>query len=393
MNEYYTLAWSKASLVLYIIMGIICWLFCHYAKRKERKTGIVRKTTSVEYWTWIITWSILAVFRYIDSSIGGTDAPSYINYFENCLDMADDTTDFAFMWLNRIIRYFTDDYHVFFFIFYLFVIFSFIVFINEFSRCESSSIPLCILFYLYLRSFTSIRSNLAISFLLIALVALHRKKYFWTILLAILSIFSHVSAVAYVAFILFFYLYKERKMGLGKSIAIFSLAFAAAVVAQTILKTGAFDFLRNIGSGAYLSYAQRFDPAEFFTNYSVSNLPQLALFIVMIIYRKQIDKVVENASEKDKTRIQFVRLMCYYDFFIVPIITLLSIYRGYEYFYIARLVMWGEIIQIVKKYFNQQSRRIVSFGFMVFFIVWMYGRIEATWESSHLMPYVFGLFK
>lgn len=392
MSHDYVLSWSNTSLLLYIIMGIICWLCCHYAKKRERITGRVRKLNSIEYLPWIISWTILAVFRYVDSSIGGTDAPSYIKYFENCLEMVDDNTDIAFMWFNRIIRYITNDYHILFLVFYLFIIVALIVFINEFARCESSSIPLCILFYLYLRSFTSLRSNFAIAFLLFALVALHRKKYFWTILLAVLSIFSHVSAVAYVAFILFYYLYKERKIGLGKSLTIFGVAFAIAMLVQNILRTGMFTFLANISSGAYLSYAQRFSPSEFLTNYSVSNLPQLGLFLMLIIFRKKIDKVIENAEEGDKSRIQFVRLMCYYDFFIVPIITLLSIYRGYEYFYLARLIMWGEVIQIIKKYVNSRSRRIVSVGFLIFFIVWMYGRIEATWASSHLMPYVFEPF-
>ena len=389
----YSVKWSTGSLILYIVSGLICGICCYYAKRRELRTRTARKLILREYFPLYFTWIVLAVFRYVDGSVGGTDALGYINNFTNSLHpYGMENTDILFKLFNQAIRLISGDYHVFFFVFYLIEIISFVFFINEFSRPESSSIPITILFYLYLRSFTSIRSNFAISILLIALVFLNKKKNIKAFVLAISSVFIHVSAFVYALFILFYFIYINKKIGLFKSILIFSAAFLVGTIVQTTLMSGSISYLSSVGSGAYGSYASKSLQKNFLTDYSVSNLPQLALFITLLCFRKKIDGAIEVASDKDRSKIYMLRLICYFDFFMVPIIFILGIYRGYEYFYLARLVMWGEIIPIIRRYFLKQSGIFISFLFLLFFIVWMYGRIEATYESSQLMPYVFGLF-
>lgn len=165
----------------------------------------------------------------------------------------------------------------------------------------------------------------------------------------------------------------------------------ASIILQYLVSSGTISYLAETSTGAYSAYASRNSWTDIFTNYSVSNLPQLLLFIVMIFFRTKIDAKMYISNNEDKERLDILRLMCYFDFFLVPVITTLSIYRGYEYFYLARLIMWGEIIPIIRNYFSKESQNILSFGFWIFFTVWMYSRIEATYESSHLMPYIFDL--
>ena len=110
-----------------------------------------------------------------------------------------------------------------------------------------------------------------------------------------------------------------------------------------------------------------------------------------MFFRKPLNELINESSEVDKTKLEFLRLMAYYDFCMIPVLFLFDIYRGYEFFYVARLVLWGELIVIIRKYFNTKSKKIVNLFFLIIFIIWMINRIGATWESSHLMPYIFDL--
>lgn len=391
--SYSVVKWSNSTLVLYFFMGLVCFMCIHYAKKRELNTGIPRKITNKEYYPWYAMWLVMAVLRCVNSAVGGQDALSYISYFETCLDRKVDTTDLAFKLFNQAIRLITDNYHVFFLIYYTIIIFSLVFFINEFSRAKSSSIPMIILFYLFLRSFTSMRSNFAIAIILIALVFLHRKKYLWAVIFSLIAIFTHVMAFMYVAFLLFYFFYHDRKIGIAKSLFYFFIAFIVGTYIQTLMTHGVLEFLSDVGTGAYVSYAQRSLTKNFVLDYSASNIPQLALFLTMVIFKKQINYTICNASEEDKSKLEFIKLMAYYDFLMIPAIFILDIYRGYEFFYVARLIMWGEIIIIIRKYFTPKSKIAINVFFVLVFCIWTYGRIQATWESSHLMPYVFELFK
>ena len=381
--------WSNITLVLYIISGVVCWANVYYVKKNKKilSKGFFCK----EYFVWYIWWIALAVFRKVDIDHGGKDAPSYIEYFQSCLHNSADTTDFAFKVFNQGIRLLTSNYKVFFFIYYSIIIFSLVIFINEFLRTQASTIPLMILIYLYLRSFTSMRSNFAIAIILLSLVALHRKKYFFTIIFAGIAVLTHVSAFIYVAFIVFYFFYHDRKIGIVKSIVFFAFAFLVGTYIQRYVLSGGFAFLTDIGSGAYASYARRSLSRNFILDYSVSNIPQLVLFLTLMFFSKPLNELINESSEVDKTKLEFLRLMAYYDFCMIPVLFLFDIYRGYEFFYVARLVLWGELIVIIRKYFNTKSKKIVNLFFLIIFIIWMINRIGATWESSHLMPYIFDL--
>lgn len=388
----YATSWSTPSLILYIFLGVICSIGCYLANQRAIRTGHTRKITNAELMPWYLSWILIAVFRMVSSTIGGTDAPNYIYYFENVLSLTNDNTDIFFRIFNGSIRAITDNYRVYFFIYYTIIVASISSFVMTFSNKKASTIPYTIIFYLYLRSFTSMRSNLAIAILLLAIIFIEKRKFFLSFVFAILALLTHVSAFIYVAFILFYYIYKEKKIKLLKSIFILAFTFFAGVVGQNILTSGSLTFLSNISTGAYASYAGRAEPLNLFLSYSVSNLPQLALFIVLVVFRKRIDQHSLSLSNSEKNKLNIIRLMCYFDMFVVPIITILSVYRGYEYFYVARLIMWGELIAIFKRRFNRESRVLISIFFWLVFVVWMYGRIEATWESSQLMPYVLDLF-
>ncbi len=393
MNIITETKWSYGSLILYIIMGVCFAALCSNAKKQPNVTSKGRR---LEYVIVLVIWTLFATFRYIDSNVGGTDAPTYIYYFENCHDPSvASKMDFCFRLINVSIRYLTSNYRVYFIIYYTFITYAMIYVVKEYHNVEASFIPLCILIYLYNRSFTSMRSNLAIAFIMIALVKLSQKQEKKAFFGAILAVFTHVSAFVYAGFFLFHFVYKRKKISLGKSVFIIGAALIVANLAQSMIISDKISYLSEVGTGAYASYARKSIGKNIILNYSVSNIPQLALFIVMLLLRKQIDRRIENANKVNKEmadKISLMRMICYYDFFVVPIIFVLGIYRGYEYFYIIRLLMWGEVIPIVKEKLSGKEKILVNIGAYSVFTIWMIGRYDATWESSHLMPYVFSVF-
>lgn len=56
---------------------------------------------------------------------------------------------------------------------------------------------------------------------------------------------------------------------------------------------------------------------------------------------------------------------------MIPVCYILGIWRGYEYFYIPRLIMWGVLMKGVLSHFNSTSKIIVRILFLVLFIAWM----------------------
>lgn len=144
--------------------------------------------------------------------------------------------------------------------------------------------------------------------------------------------------------------------------------------------------------GAYSSYASKSLNTSFFDDGWKIAFGQLLLLALMIVFRKSIKRVVVNFSAINKSRYQFVYKLCFYDFLMIPVCYILGIWRGYEYFYIPRLIMWGVLMKGVLSHFNSTSKIIVRILFLVLFIAWMIFRVFNTYESSALMPYVLDIF-
>ena len=81
--------------------------------------------------------------------------------------------------------------------------------------------------------------------------------------------------------------------------------------------------------------------------------------------------------------------MCIFDFALVPVCYILHIWRGYEYFFYARLILWGDIIAVFSKSLNVKEKRVASILFTLGLMVWMGIRVYSNWQLSSLSPYIF----
>lgn len=384
------------TLILYILMGIIGGLCIYYSKKRERLIGKQNQYTRQPYIIMFILWEIFAVGRYVTFMIGGYDARDYIEYFETCLSpyqthFYKDHVEIGFAMFTKFIRLFTDDYHVYFFIIYGIIILSYILFIDAYMSKYASSIPLHILVLIYILGFSSIRTTLSASLILISLYFMRKQKKFLTFIFAILAIFTQRASVIYVGFYVFYYIYKKykHKITLMNGVIWIILSYFAAKIFQDIILNGELFFLEG---GAYSWYASQSIGTSFWDNAWKISFSQMLLALAIIICNKWINSYEKNLDKEDARSFYIVKLICYYDIILIPITYILNIWRGYEYFFIVRLIMWGYIIKIILKHTKENSKMIVNAMFYVVFLAWIIFRLYNMWEASSLMPYIFELF-
>ena len=217
------------TLILYIMIGIIGGVCIKLANSNKTVagTGLSRKELQF-YGLFILIFTSFAVVRQVSYEVGGTDAQSYIELFENVLKYPGRFADQEqlFLYLNIGVRYLTDDYHIYFLLVYGFIAFAYCYFIRTFCPKDVSYIPFLLLIWPYLKGFNTIRSSLAIAFFLIGLVMLKKERTWLSVILIIATFFIHRMSLLYIPFLVFYrLLYKYISQINGARIYVFFAIF------------------------------------------------------------------------------------------------------------------------------------------------------------------------
>ena len=392
--------WDINTLILYLFMGIISELcIFNVYKRKMKQSGMSavkkRKNIPEEYILLFLIWEIFACCRLVAPNIGGADSNGYARYFEQCLETGSSSgylgyeahAEILYKLLCKGIRLLTDDYHVFFFVCYGIIIVSYILIVEEIFPRIASSVPFVLLAFVYIRGFVTLRSILSASILLIAIAKLYKKRNKTAVILAIASVFFHKATIFYALFILFYFLYIKKKISRKAVVIWIATACVASIFAQRLLPYMDLPFL---STGSYVYFSQQSLKLSFWGGGWKMVASQLLLAVAVWMFNKNIDKIAKtDETVKENNQIAFVKLVCYYDFMMIPVSYILGVWRGYEYFYIFRLIMWGIIIDIIKKKINKRNRIFMSILFFLGFVSWFIFRLYNTWEDSRIMPYIF----
>lgn len=376
--------WDLFSVILYCIMGSVGY-FCSSKALRCKYNG---RSKIYYYALWFSIWVLFASLRYVTYRIGGTDARTYVYFFENInspyLPSYYEHYDQGFWIFTWIIRLFTSNYHIYFMVFYGVLVYCYIRFVDEFSVAYGIYTSYFLIFFIYLRGFASFRTNLSVAFLLLSLVYLHRNQKIKMIAYIIIACSMHKATLLYALFYVFYYINKKKPITI-KASAVFSvLAGLTGYIVRDYI--GLF-FDSEIY--AYASYATRSIGASFFDNFWKIAIGQLILMVMMIILNKDIIKIIET-DKKNKGMLSLLRTLCIYDFVTIPITFILGVWRGYEYFYLPRMAMWGIIIYIeTYKFFNYQYKKMYRIITYIAMVVWFIFRLYNTYEESSLLPYIF----
>lgn len=381
--------WDNLSMVLYVLMGIVSMISLKYAlvyKEKNRRKSLQILAIGITVWT------IFASFRLVRNNIGGSDAISYVGYFNMCLSGAkvypySDHMDWLMGMIIKAIRFCTSSQYVFFLIVYGFMAWTYYYFCYKFAPKRTSSIAYFLLFFLYLRSFNSLRSNFCISVILLGLVALLSLKNYKVYLITFSSVLIHKAGLVFAMVLPFIQFFKKQKLTIPVIVVFITLSSAVATFLQTYFLTNFADV--DLG-GTYQSYAGKsLEGGGFLDNAWKIAFEQMALGAMMLIKIKKLRCRWATFDEIDKKKIEIIFLICVFDFMLIPVNYIMGIWRGYEFFYAPRLVMWGEIITVLS---SKKESLLSKMLFLSIFIAWMVFRVEHTYEDSCLMPYIFEPF-
>jgi len=375
--------WSTKTLLFYILLALIGMVCMSQIKSYPKNKSLLYCPQAIIWW---VIWVFFAVFRVVKPGIGGADAIDYIDYYVHCNDSSlvdivqiHNDSDLLFKWINKFFRFITPDYHLFFFFVYGLMIAVYIAFLHKFSSKKYSVVPYILVFYLYLRSYSSIRSNLAASLILIGLISLIREKKFTPYFYFVCSVLIHKMAFVYALVIPFCQFYKGRTIKFKYILVFLALGGAVAFVLRPYFV--AFAQIVDLG-GAYKSYVEgAMDNGSFAF---INDLGQMALAIFMWLNQ---NRILREIAEDNTNKLLWN--ICALDIAFVPVNQLLGIYRGYEFFYLARLCMWSLLIYVILRKQHKSIRVIGSLLAFTVFLAWMIFRISRTYEDTSLMPYLF----
>lgn len=390
----YLFQWETGSMIFYVILGLIA-SYTLYCSKKYTKYNSKWLFNDKYLTIWFCIWVIVATYRLIDFPIGGTDATNYVTFFQICLNnywpefFDHFAGDLLFKYFNQIIRLISSDYHLYFFVTYSLMCYAFISFYNEFTPNKTNFTPYVLTFFLFLRGFSSIRSHLSIVVIIFACILLLRQKYKSALFVAFLSAFIHKAALLYAMFIPFYLIFHKRGISLKLTLLlIFASSFLASIFQELfIVYTSDMEL-----SGVYNSYASKSIGTSFLDNAWKIAFEQMLLGLFMLVNHKKLKQYISVLSETGKRKVNIIYMLCIFDLLLIPVNFTLNIWRGYEYFYLARIVMWGILLYIHTMKFSPKLQRGFSFIFLLCFISWMIFRVWSTWETSGLMPYIFEPF-
>lgn len=407
----YTGSMDIASIFVYLLMGFFGF-FC--IKKAMTGNGEVRLFSPrvvfpkryLAYVAFVAVFTFFASFRLVAENVGGADAENYVQIFLQSLNPEFtylDRVEPGYLLYCQAIRLFTDDHKVFFAISHGIIAISYCLFVEKYCPKNGSAVPFVLLVFLYLKSFCTLRSSLAVAVLLLALVYSDKNRWI-SVLLMIGTVFIHRMSIAYAVFPVFYFLFKKvinRLSGIFLAGFVFAFGllgvFAARGVQFVISEWQILDALNT-------SYLTRNEGVSLFTKIPTL-LPHILLFAGMTVFSRKLEQ-----TETTKT----IKIICCYDLIIFPAALILGFWRANEYLYVARLVMWSMLIphgeslvkqlifeteficrnRIVQKIFKneQQLACVYRLGVAAAFWVWLIFRIYSEWNSLKIMPYILDLF-
>lgn len=394
--------WDIPTIIFYVILayiGVYCIKKGQYVSYPHFHRVNSKVVVNSYYVLWWLIWTLAATFRLINANgVGGTDAWTYINYFQIANNTSFSNTDdiilkyalhYEPLWkyYTEFIRLFTDNYKVFLFITYGFIVYSYQKFIKGFEFEKVYAAPFICLFFVYLRGFNTLRTNVAAAFILLMTLALKDEKYKKAIILGICSVGMQVSSALYCLFIPFYWFYKKGVLNKYKVFLLLIVSIVIGKVTQKLL-TGNLGLLMG---HSYASYASHNIGKSFMDNFWKVAFTQILIGIMLFLFDKKIKKRIAVGNNISKSLL-FLRTVCIFDVVTIPITFVLDIWRGYEYFYVARLMMWSVITDIVlRKQLSGTRKLIIALEFVIF-TAWLIFRIYSTYKGSGYVPYVISIF-
>lgn len=380
------------TIITYLFMALLIFGRTKKALYKERFLSGTNNRVSAysrAYWKTIICLVIIltfvATFRMVGTDIGGRDTLNYINEFLQSSNM-EMSTDFLSEWLFSayliFIRYFTDNYRWFFFFSYLFIAWTYFLYIKKYGSTYYSSIPYLLLAWAFVKNFSSVRTGIAVALITIALVYIEKKKIL-SLILMIASIFVHRMSLLFIFVYLFYYLFKKYGLKISKlKLAIFIAIFISiSVIAATRLQEIVSKF--SILNSTDLWYLLH--------NKGNTLLEVWPMWFAHVLLLMAYLCVSRFETKESKQKIASVKTIFMFDIIILPMALTLGMYRANEYFFVNRMILWGYVVSLGQHYFADNSKKVYKTMILLLFVFWFVFRLISEGYDLGIMYYRFAL--
>lgn len=385
--------WSLGTTLLYSVMGVVGCIAIYYTQKQLVAVPFYKKKC---YVYWFLCWTIFAAFRLIEGGAGGEDANVYYLYFLKSfnihgyeltpLGLYD--SNLGFRWYNRILRLISDNQIYFLFVTHGIMLAFVIKFLDYFRFRKMSIVPFFLVAFWYIRGFCTIRSNLATAILLLSLIFLVDKRYKQSIVLAIISFLFHKMMILYALFIPFYWYSQHKKITFKQII----IAILLLSLSTTLLTTYIFggNVFGSEFSEHYSNYSDAAMEVGFLGNFWKIAFEQIILGVMLLLFHKKIMIAASKMSSLEFRKFQVIWYACLFDCLLIPICSAFGIWRGYEIFYIPRLVMWAILLKVLEPR-SVKLQVLYSILCIGLFYGWFLQRTsaESFWKMTSLMPYVF----
>ena len=193
------------SVMIYLTVMVV-FLSCLYLSLHS-KQSMVKKIFLLSA---ILLLTCFAVMREVSYGVGGTDAITYVNDFLNMRKSLAYYIDFdrilnlkqrepLYYLFGWSVRRATDNYKVYFFLWYLFIVAGFVYAAAKSYKKDSwgigSVLPLMLLFAGYIHSFNVMRNWLAIAIAMIGLSFLRRDNLKYYFIFLFMAVCVHYSTI------------------------------------------------------------------------------------------------------------------------------------------------------------------------------------------------------
>lgn len=369
------LSWTIGSIMCYTILTVYFYFsikkFCRYNSNKEKK---YIRILEIIFLSLIPTF--FAVYRYIDYPIGGTDAAWYIKSFENArrIELSGYSLfgdeDYLFNNIAYWIRCISQNYHVYFWIIYLFMIGSIYYFVKEIYGSSVCFAPLIYIIYFYLQTFNIIRFMMGVSFILFAFVAVSKERYIKALMYCLIAMLLHSTLIICFIPIIGYYFLKKY---INKRYIVVLGCLAAYVIFVYLYPHLKSYFVVS----TYRAYAGRGQNL-------VGQIMTCSCALFGFFFYKDL--------KKNKDFNQFMYFLTIFDVICIPVAMNFSFSRIHTVFLFPRLYMWGQIIIALMKRFPRYSKLIRQSSY-IFAIIWTIFRFSRDWYSAGWMPYMLDIFR
>lgn len=377
MNENYPY-FEINSFVLYIIIGLFgAYCINDYIKSKKKNVrGLL---------FFFIAYASLASFRSVDFALGGADALNYQEFFLSSINSLGEyeSKDILFGRFTYLCRIITDSPFLYRIICYSIITYAYLLFIKEFSFYNSSSIPFLLLMIPYLKSFNTMRTSLAIAIFTIGIIFLFKKKTLLSIITILSTFFIHRMSILFILFLPYYYITKDININITKYKTLLGLVsymvigYLVSVMLQEYIKAA------NLLTGSDSYYLTMNSGKSFFE----SIVTVVPLCLILIVWYLCGNNLTNN------NKVNYIKLLIFFDILIYPISFLLGMWRANEYLFIERIIFWSILIPSSEKFFKGNSKKIINYSYCILFFLWLGYRILREWEPCSIMPYKSILFE